>query len=136
MKESLVAERRRPAWGIELALQPPFMPRGVRPRAPSTLLPVSHVTTAALRASLVITLRDAHRSGLGVPAAMQAQVREYARSLRLDGVPIERAIIDVKSIVKSETADHEIVFLPRVVGWMVAGYFAGTSPKDGTSSQG
>lgn len=85
------------------------------------------VPTATLRLALVEALRDAYRTGLGVPRTLEAPVRAYARAMRLDGVAIEKVIIELKDLVRDETRDHEGVFRPRIVGWTVAGYFAGTS---------
>lgn len=88
-------------------------------------------TPSALRAAFTLALREAYLSGRGVPPALEPRVREYARALRLDGVLVEKMIIDVKSIVRAETGHHELVYVPPIVGWAVAGFFAGTSPKDG-----
>jgi hypothetical protein len=96
---------------------------------------VSDASTAALRESFSRALRDAYRAGRGVPPAMEQEVRAYARALRTEGVMVEKMIIDVKGIVRAETGHHELVFIPPIVGWAVAGYFAGTSPKDGTGSR-
>jgi hypothetical protein len=91
---------------------------------------VSDPTAAPLRVAFARALRDAYAAGLGVPPGLEPVVRSYARSLRLDGIAVEKMLIDVKSIVREETGQHEVVYIPRVVGWAVSGYFAGTSPKD------
>lgn len=41
---------------------------------------------------------------------------------------IEKAVIHIKELVRSETGGDEAVFIPSVVGWAIAGYFAGTDP--------
>lgn len=91
---------------------------------------MSDVSAAALRLALINALREAYRNGLGAPRTLETHVRDYARAMRLAGVPVEKVIIEVKAMVNAETLDHEPVFRPRVVGWSVAGYFAGTSPND------
>jgi hypothetical protein len=87
-------------------------------------------STATLREVFTRALREAYLSGRGAPATMEPSVRAYARALRLDGIAVEKMIIDVKGIVRGETGHHELVFIPPIVGWAVAGYFAGISPKD------
>lgn len=91
---------------------------------------MSDVSTPDLRRALASALRDAYNAALGVPPLLEQRVREYARALRIDGVPVEKMLVDVKELVRSETKQHELVFMPRIVGWSVAGYYAGTSPKD------
>ena len=91
---------------------------------------MSDVTSAALHAALVVALRDADAAGRGLPPALEGLVRSYARALRLDGVAVERMIVDVKAMVRAETGNHELVFMPRIVGWAVAGYFAGSAPPE------
>ena len=87
-------------------------------------------TLSALRASFTLALGEAYRAGRGVPPSLEQHVRDYARALRLNGVLVEKMIVDVKGIVRAETGHHELVFVGPIVGWAVAGYFAGTSPKD------
>ena len=57
-------------------------------------------------------------------------MRDYARAARLSGMPVQRMLVDVKEAVRSITGDLESVFMPRVVGWAVAGFFAGMVPED------
>ncbi|MDB4879830.1 MAG: hypothetical protein JWL60_1276 [Gemmatimonadetes bacterium] len=85
---------------------------------------------SALRATLAGALRSAAKARLGVPASLEPLVRDYARSLRLDAMPIEKAIIDVKALTTAEAPGDVGAFMPRVVGWAIAGYFAGTSRSD------
>ncbi len=91
---------------------------------------MSDPTTATLRVAFARALHDAFVAGLGVPAGLEPLVRSYARALRLEGIAVEKMLIDVKSIVREETGQHELVYIPPVVGWAVGGYFAGTSPRD------
>lgn len=76
-----------------------------------------------LRAALVDALRAAYRAGVGVPPELEARTRSYARAQHDASVPVEKVIIEIKELVRTETADHSMVFVPRVIGWAVAGYF-------------
>lgn len=81
--------------------------------------------------ALVSALQDAWRARLGVPPGMEPVVRQYGRSLRMSGMRIEKAVVHVKEIVRNETRGDEGVFIAKVVGWTIAGYFAGTkSPTE------
>jgi len=62
-----------------------------------------------------------------VPPALEAQVRAYALAQREASVPIERVLVDVKALVSERMAADTPVFIPRVVGWTVAGYFDGAT---------
>lgn len=68
--------------------------------------------------------RDARR---GVPGALEAEVRYFARLSRETGSSIAELLIDVKEMVRSQMGADEPLFTPKVVGWAVAGYFSGTS---------
>lgn len=82
------------------------------------------------RAQLHEKLRHAAATRLGVPPSLEQPVRDYARASRLAGVPVQRMLVDVKEAVRAITGDQDLVFLPRVVGWAVAGYFAGSQERD------
>ena len=79
-----------------------------------------------LRAALTAALGDAGRGARGLPATIEPMVRAWARARRLGGDPIERVIVDLKAIVREQASSDDLVFLPRLVGWTVAGYFAGS----------
>lgn len=89
-----------------------------------------HGSPDALRASLIAAIREASHSPRGVPASLEDDAREFARAQRVAGVAVEKVIIDVKAIVRSEAGELALLFLPRIVGWTVAGYFAGTPRRD------
>lgn len=82
------------------------------------------VGPARARLTLQEALRSAYATRLAPPASLEEPARRYARALRLSGVSIESALVDVKTLVREETGDHEMLYIPRVVGWAVAGYFA------------
>jgi hypothetical protein len=79
----------------------------------------------ALRSRLVEALRAAHASRKGVPPAMQADVRAWARAQREAGIPVGQVLVEVKAMMREHTGHDEPVFKPRIVGWTVAGYFEG-----------
>lgn len=58
-------------------------------------------------------------------------MRDYAHAARLAGMPVQRMLVDLKDAVRNITGDQDLVFLPRVVGWAVAGYFAGSAEDRG-----
>jgi len=62
-----------------------------------------------------------------VPPALEAPVRAYARAQREASVPIERVLVEVKALVSEHMLIDTPVFIPRVVGWTVAGYFDGAT---------
>jgi hypothetical protein len=88
---------------------------------------VSQEALSALRAQLAAQLDEAHRARRGVPPALEAHVRAYAHAQRVASVPIERVLVDVKALVSERMAADTPVFIPRVVGWTVAGYFDGAT---------
>lgn len=87
-------------------------------------------TPAPERAQLHAQLAKAAETRLGVPPALEQHVRDYARAARLAGMPVQRMLVDLKGAVRSITGDQECVFMPRVVGWAVAGFFAGMVPEE------
>ena len=82
------------------------------------------------RVALAEAVRSAYRAGRGLPASLEQVARTFARTQREAGIAVERVIIEVKGIVRAETADDDLVYVPRLVGWTVAGYFAGTAAPD------
>lgn len=91
---------------------------------------MSDVSPELLRDSLVQGLRDAYRAGVGIPASLETRTRAFARAQREAGVAVEKVIIEIKALVRAETNDRDLLYIPRLVGWTVAGYFAGTSKRE------
>jgi hypothetical protein len=84
---------------------------------------------AALKAQLIDALQHARTARRGPAPELETLVRSYARAWREAGKDIEHVLIDVKALVREHTGTDEPIFTPKVVGWTVAGYFAGTSPR-------
>jgi hypothetical protein len=64
---------------------------------------------------------------VGNPASsLEAPARAYARAQREAGLRIEAVLQEAKYMLVEETGINEPVLKPRVIGWIVAGYFAGT----------
>ena len=91
---------------------------------------MSHDPNDHLRAALAASLGEAARGARGLPSTMEPAVRAWARARRLRGDPVERVIVDMKALLREHAASDELVFLPKLVGWTVAGYFAGASSED------
>jgi hypothetical protein len=87
--------------------------------------------TDAAHERLVEALHAAHVAGRGVPPDLEAVVRAYAATRRAAGDPVERILIDVKALLGAHVGGDVDIFKHRVVGWTVAGYFAGTSRAGG-----
>jgi hypothetical protein len=87
---------------------------------------------AQLGVELRGALRSAREIGRGVPPGLERLVRAYARACRLDGLPIEEVLIDVKALVRETVVDHADVFTPRLVGWSVAGYYDRSDETSGS----
>lgn len=90
---------------------------------------MSSPLVAAQRAAYVESLEAAHAARRGATPAVEAAVRAYARTLREAGVAVGAALVEVKSLVRAHTGLDEPIFMPKVVGWTVAGYFDGTSGR-------
>lgn len=84
---------------------------------------MSTTDVETMTARLVEGLRLAHAARRGVPARMELEVRAYARAQRDAGVPIGRVLVEVKDLVRTHTGQDDAIFIPRVVGWTVAGFF-------------
>lgn len=50
-------------------------------------------------------------------------MRQFARAEREAGIPVERVIIDLKRVLAETVPGDVDVFVKRVVGWAVAGYY-------------
>jgi hypothetical protein len=81
---------------------------------------------SAARAALVAALQTAHSARRGVPHSLEFPVRAFARASREAGIDVAEVLIEVKALVRRQVAADEPIFTPKVVGWTVAGYFAGT----------
>jgi hypothetical protein len=76
---------------------------------------------------LTEALESAYLARRGPTAELEAIVRAHARARRLAGDDITSVLIDVKSAVRACTLEQEPVFTPKVVGWTVAGFYAGSA---------
>jgi hypothetical protein len=88
--------------------------------------------TASAHERLAEALRAAHVAGRGVPSELEAVVRGYAAARRASGDQIERILVDVKALLRDHVGGDVDIFKHRVVGWTVAGYFAGAAKDSGT----
>jgi hypothetical protein len=84
---------------------------------------------ATSRVQFIAALREAHAAGRGPTPGLEKAARTHAHARREAGTNIEHVLIDVKALVREHTGRDEPIFTPKVVGWTVAGYFAGTSPR-------
>lgn len=82
------------------------------------------------RTEVIEALRSAHAARRGVTASVEPIVRAYAKTMRQAGVSIGQVLVDVKGLVREHTGNDEPIFTPKIVGWTVAGFFAGTAAKD------
>ena len=80
----------------------------------------------ALTARLAGALADAHRARLGLPGDLESLVRLYAQAHRDAGSNIGAVLIEVKALARDHSGIDAPIFTPKVVGWTVAGFFAGT----------
>lgn len=91
---------------------------------------------SALRAQLIARLDEAYRARRGVPASLEPHARAYAHAHRVAGTPIERVLVDMKALVAERALEDAHLFIPRIVGWTVAGYFDRTElPAGGAHEQ-
>lgn len=84
---------------------------------------------------LVGALRDAHAAGRGVPPDLEPVVRAYAASRRAAGDPVERILVDIKALLREHVGTDVDVFRHRVVGWAVAGFFAGGNTRGAADAE-
>jgi hypothetical protein len=82
---------------------------------------------SAARARLLIALSAARDARRGVPETLEPEVRRFAQLSREHGLSISELLIDVKALVRAHVGVDEPLFTPKVVGWAVAGYFAGSA---------
>jgi hypothetical protein len=100
-----------------------------RTQRPDRTPVVSISDVDAQRAAFVEALRSACAARRGVTDSMEPAARAYARAMREAGVTIGAALVDVKDLVRAHAGHDEPIFTPKVVGWVIAGFFAGTSPR-------
>jgi hypothetical protein len=85
---------------------------------------------AAARAAFIEALRSAYTVRRGATPQVEATARAYGRAMRVAGENIGKALVLVKDLVRAHSGYDEPIVTPKVVGWTVAGFFEGTSPKD------
>jgi hypothetical protein len=93
---------------------------------------VSSSEADAKRTEFISALRSAYAARRGVTPDVEPTVRAYGRAMREAGTPIGRALVEVKDLLRAHTGYDEPLFTPKVIGWAVAGYFAGTARGDNT----
>jgi hypothetical protein len=87
---------------------------------------MSDDASTAARARLLAALSAARDARRGVPETLEGDVKSFAQLSREHGRSIAELLIDVKELVRAHVGVDEPLFTPKVVGWAVAGYFAGT----------
>jgi hypothetical protein len=87
---------------------------------------MSDDASTAARARLLAALSAARDARRGVPETLERDVKTFAQLSREHGRSIAELLIDVKELVRAHVGVDEPLFTPKVVGWAVAGYFAGT----------
>jgi hypothetical protein len=90
-------------------------------------MPAGDVTVALDR--LTHALTAAHAAQRGVPAELRPLVAQYAKASRAAGVQIGAFLVEVKQLVRTTTGHDEPMFIRKVMGWAIAGYFEGTAPR-------
>jgi hypothetical protein len=83
--------------------------------------------SAAARTALLNAIATIPEIGRLDPGLLEAPVRAYAKAQREAGIGIVALLTDVKRMLKERAGRNEPVLTPRVIGWAVAGYYAGTS---------
>jgi hypothetical protein len=91
---------------------------------------VSSPEAHATRAAFIEALRSAYAARRGATPAVELAARAYAHDMREAGVTIGQALVIVKDLVRAHAGHDEPIFMPKVVGWTVAGFFAGTGGKE------
>jgi hypothetical protein len=76
---------------------------------------------------LAQALRLAHQARRGLLPDLEETVRAFARGKRLSGRSVGETLIEVKALVTAHTGLDELVYMPKVVGWTVAGFFEGSN---------
>ena len=84
----------------------------------------------AARAEFIEELRVAYAARRGPTPRVETAARTYARAMRLAGETIGQTLVQVKDLVRAHTGYDEPIFMPKAVGWTVAGFFGGTNKRD------
>jgi hypothetical protein len=74
-------------------------------------------------ARLIDALHEAFVASDGIPASLQAVVRDYVQARRATGASIGIVLLDVKQLVRTYTGTDAAIYEPLVVGWAVRAYF-------------
>jgi len=82
--------------------------------------------TPSRQQGLAEALTAARAARRGVPPSLEAVVRAHASHRRKAGLEIGQLLVEVKALVRDIMSSDELVFMPKVVGWTVAGYFGGS----------
>jgi hypothetical protein len=120
---------RRPILGAGSALIR-FAARADINSTPQATLALSSSDLAVALERLTNALTDAHAARRGVPIELRPVVADYAKASRSAGVQIGALLVDVKQLVRRTTGQDEALFIPKVIGWAIAGYFEGTSSRE------
>jgi hypothetical protein len=91
---------------------------------------LSAVDVGAARAAFIDALRSAYTIRRGATPQVEATARAYGHAMRVTGENIGQALVQVKDLVRAHSGYDEPIVTPKVVGWTVAGFFEGTSPKE------
>ena len=83
----------------------------------------------SLRRAFIASIAGAHGRRTELAAA-EANTRAFARALRTSGVGVEAALAEGKELIRGHTGADAFRFMPSLVGWMIAGYYAGYVPPD------
>lgn len=75
------------------------------------------------RQSLADALRAAEPATLH---GIQPAIAAFARDGRQSGMLVTDVLREIKELIRDHAGRNADVFLPRVVGWTVAAYYAGT----------
>jgi hypothetical protein len=92
---------------------------------PTSLLPVPD-DLDTLRLALVAAISAARSARRGDPHPIEPVVRDYARARREAGSPVTSVLVEIKALLVEHAGTDAAPFTPKVVGWTVAGYFAGS----------
>jgi hypothetical protein len=91
---------------------------------------VSIPDVGTTRAAFIDALRSAYVARRGATPQVEATAREYALAMRTAGSGIGQALVQVKDLVRAHSGYDEPIVTPKVIGWTVAGFFYGVSPRD------
>ena len=116
------------ADGIVLPPRARLLPEGLECRQQTRGRRLPSDELEVLTARLGEALASAQRARLGLPSDLESLVRTYARAHRDAGSNVGAVLIEVKALVRDHAGFDAPIFTPKVVGWTVAGFYAGTTP--------